>query len=72
MGTIMVIAVMLLLVIVVGQEQLMKRSGSILVNCHYKGMTKSHTVAEPLLGIHDRLLLCFNLQCGSGISEHAA
>lgn len=49
MGTIMVIAIILLLVIVVGQRQQIKRTGSILINRHCKGITKSssHAVAEP-------------------------
>lgn len=49
--TIMVAAIILLLVIVVGQRQQIKRSGSILISCHYKGTTRlsSHTVAEPVL-----------------------
>lgn len=50
-GTVVVIAIILLLVTVVGQRQQIKRSGSILINCHCEAITKwsSHTVAEPVL-----------------------
>lgn len=53
MGAIMVIAIIPLLVIVVGPRQQIKSSGSILINCHCKGITESssHTVAQPVLRV---------------------
>lgn len=78
MGAIMVIAITLLLVIVVGQRQRIKRSGSILINCHWRGMAQSRprAAAEPALcctlSDGDWLLLCSNLHRGRGIIAHAA